>query len=201
MAVLLHLRHRLLSRPTVAGIACTIARGERRCVCWFRGCRNRGSSRWRNRPRRRRLRAPSSPLVNALDQCRQIADAAQRLACYDRAAPAPCRCQPGGRGHRRRPRPTSPGAAFAVRLLHAQAPVLRRRRQRRRRAGDVETTIKSRQRFGYGTYPHRPHRGRMRCGRRTRRSIGLREPSRARRSRSSAGRSAAISCASTASAA
>ena len=29
-----------------------------------------------------------SPLVNALEQCRQIADPAQRLACYDRAAPA-----------------------------------------------------------------------------------------------------------------
>lgn len=29
-----------------------------------------------------------SPLVNALEQCRQITDPAQRLACYDRAAPA-----------------------------------------------------------------------------------------------------------------
>src|SRR3954453_13434020 len=31
---------------------------------------------------------PISPLVNALEQCRQIVDSAQRLACYDRAAPA-----------------------------------------------------------------------------------------------------------------
>jgi hypothetical protein len=29
-----------------------------------------------------------SPLVNALEQCRKIADSAQRLGCYDRAAPA-----------------------------------------------------------------------------------------------------------------
>lgn len=31
---------------------------------------------------------PMSPYVNALEQCRQIADSAQRLACYDRTAPA-----------------------------------------------------------------------------------------------------------------
>jgi hypothetical protein len=31
---------------------------------------------------------PMSPYVNALDQCRQITDSAQRLACYDRAAGA-----------------------------------------------------------------------------------------------------------------
>jgi len=30
---------------------------------------------------------PMSPYINALDQCRQIADSAQRLACYDRAVP------------------------------------------------------------------------------------------------------------------
>jgi hypothetical protein len=29
---------------------------------------------------------PISPYVNALDQCRQIADSTQRLACYDRTA-------------------------------------------------------------------------------------------------------------------
>jgi hypothetical protein len=29
-----------------------------------------------------------SPLVNAIEACRQIADPTQRLACYDRAAPA-----------------------------------------------------------------------------------------------------------------
>jgi len=32
--------------------------------------------------------AAISPYINALDQCRQVADAAQRLACYDRTAPA-----------------------------------------------------------------------------------------------------------------
>jgi hypothetical protein len=32
--------------------------------------------------------APISPYINALEQCRQIADSAQRLACYDKAAPA-----------------------------------------------------------------------------------------------------------------
>ena len=32
--------------------------------------------------------APISPYVNALGQCAGIADSAQRLACYDRAAPA-----------------------------------------------------------------------------------------------------------------
>jgi hypothetical protein len=32
--------------------------------------------------------APLSPYVNALEQCRQITDSAQRLACYDRTAPS-----------------------------------------------------------------------------------------------------------------
>lgn len=32
--------------------------------------------------------AAISPYVNALDQCRQIADPMQRLACYDKTAPA-----------------------------------------------------------------------------------------------------------------
>ena len=31
---------------------------------------------------------PASPLVTAIDRCRQIADSAQRLACYDSAASA-----------------------------------------------------------------------------------------------------------------
>ena len=32
--------------------------------------------------------APASPLVTAIDRCRQIADGVQRLACYDNAAGA-----------------------------------------------------------------------------------------------------------------
>jgi hypothetical protein len=32
--------------------------------------------------------APASPLVTAIDRCRQISDGAQRLACYDNAAGA-----------------------------------------------------------------------------------------------------------------
>jgi hypothetical protein len=31
---------------------------------------------------------PMSPYINALDQCRQVADSAARLACYDRTAPS-----------------------------------------------------------------------------------------------------------------
>lgn len=36
----------------------------------------------------RKAPRPLSPLVKALEECRQISDPAQRLACYDRTAPA-----------------------------------------------------------------------------------------------------------------
>ena len=39
---------------------------------------------------------PASPLVSALDRCRQIADGGQRLACYDSAAGALLRATTAG---------------------------------------------------------------------------------------------------------
>ena len=94
----------------------------------------------------------TSPLVNALDQCRQIADSAQRLACYDRAAPALVNATRAGdvtmvdRSQLRQARRSLFGfnmpklPFFAGDDSAADMP------------GELETTIKSVSEFGYNRY-------------------------------------------------
>ena len=150
LKVLCHLRHRLHSAPTMAG--------------------NRAQDR-RERVMRPLIlaiataaillvqpasaaKAPRaiSPLVNALEQCRQIADGGQRLACYDRAAPALVDASRSGavtvvdRGQLRQARRSLFGFSmpklpfFAGDESAADSP------------SELETTIKSARSLGNGKY-------------------------------------------------
>ena len=60
--------------------------------------------------------AAGSPLVMAIDRCRQMTDPAQRLACYDSAAAALAQCDQHGRGQHRRPGRSEKGPPLIVRL-------------------------------------------------------------------------------------
>jgi hypothetical protein len=83
MTALLHFRHRLLSAPAVAGIAGKLIQesGMRAIFSLAAVGLLAGPANAAKAP------PPLSPYVSALDQCRQIADSAQRLACYDRTVP------------------------------------------------------------------------------------------------------------------
>jgi hypothetical protein len=93
-----------------------------------------------------------SPYINALEQCRQIADAAQRLACYDRAAPALVTASRSGevnvvdRGQLREARRSLFGFSMPKLPFFSGD----------QSAGDtpdqIETTIKSAWDLGYGKY-------------------------------------------------
>jgi len=95
---------------------------------------------------------PMSPYINALEQCRQIADSGQRLACYDKAAPALVTASRSGevnvvdRGQLRQARRSLFGFAmpklpfFAGDQSAADAP------------DTLESTIKSARDLGYGKY-------------------------------------------------
>ena len=96
--------------------------------------------------------APISPYINALEQCRQIADSAQRLACYDKAAPALVTASRSGevnvvdRGQLRQARRSLFGFAMPKLPFFSGD----------QSAGDtpdqIETTIKSVRDLGYGKY-------------------------------------------------
>jgi len=96
--------------------------------------------------------APISPYINALEQCRQIADSGQRLACYDKAAPALVTASRTGqvnvvdRGQLREARRSLFGFAMPKLPFFSGDPS----------AGDtpdqIETTIKSAWDLGYGKY-------------------------------------------------
>ena len=73
-----------------------------------------------------------SPLVNALEACRAIADPTQRLACYDKEAGALLDRDPNGRCRGGRPGRGPQGAQVAVRLFHAEDPLLLGRQHSRR---------------------------------------------------------------------
>src|SRR6185437_16505263 len=85
MAVLLHLGHRLLSRRSCARFHEQARGGEimqpKRLVLIAALMTVAVAAAAKEKP------APS-PLVSAIDRCRQIADPMQRLACYDAAAGA-----------------------------------------------------------------------------------------------------------------
>jgi hypothetical protein len=95
---------------------------------------------------------PMSPYINALDQCRQIADSAQRLACYDRTAGQLVAASRSGeinvvdRGQMREARRSLFGFSMPKLPFFAGD----------ESAGDtpsvLETTIKSAQDIGYGHY-------------------------------------------------
>ena len=96
--------------------------------------------------------APISPYVNALGQCAGIADSAQRLACYDRAAPALVAASRSGevnvvdRGQLREARRSLFGFSMPKLPFFSGD----------QSAGDtpdqIETTIKSAWDLGYGKY-------------------------------------------------
>jgi len=93
-----------------------------------------------------------SPYISALEQCRQITDAAQRLACYDRTAPALVTASKSGeinivdRGQLKQARRSLFGFSmpklpfFAGDQSAADTP------------DQIETTIKSAREVGYGRY-------------------------------------------------
>jgi hypothetical protein len=95
---------------------------------------------------------PLSPYVNALDQCRQIADGGQRLACYDRAVPPFVTASRSGqinivdRGELRQARRSLFGFSMPKLPFFAGD----------QSAGDtpdqIDTTIKSAREVGYGTF-------------------------------------------------
>ena len=96
--------------------------------------------------------APMSPYLNALDQCRQIADPMQRLACYDKTAPALVTASKSGeinvvdRGQLKQARRSLFGFSMPKLPFFAGD----------QSAGDtpdqIETTIKSAWDLGYGKY-------------------------------------------------
>jgi hypothetical protein len=93
-----------------------------------------------------------SPYINALEQCRQIADSAQRLACYDKAAPALITASRSGdinvvdRGQLRQARRSLFG--FSMPKL----PFFSGDRSVGDTPDQIETTIKSARELGYGKY-------------------------------------------------
>ena len=95
---------------------------------------------------------PMSPYINALDQCRQIADSAQRLACYDRTAPALVTASKTGevnivdRGQLRQARRSLFG--FSMPKL----PFFSGDQSAADTPDQIDTTIKSARDLGYGKY-------------------------------------------------
>jgi len=95
---------------------------------------------------------PTSPYINALDQCRQIADSAQRLACYDRTAPALITASKNGevnivdRGQLRQARRSLFG--FSMPKL----PFFSGDQSAADTPDQIDTTIKSARDLGYGKY-------------------------------------------------
>lgn len=93
-----------------------------------------------------------SPYVNALEQCRQITDSAQRLACYDRAAPALITASRSGeinvvdRGQLRQARRSLFG--FSMPKL----PFFSGDQSSSDTPDQIETTVKSAWDLGYGKY-------------------------------------------------
>ena len=95
---------------------------------------------------------PLSPYVSALDQCRQIADAGQRLACYDRTVPPFVTASRSGqinivdRGELRQARRSLFGFSMPKLPFFAGD----------QSAGDtpdqIDTTIKSAREVGYGMF-------------------------------------------------
>jgi len=93
-----------------------------------------------------------SPYVNALEQCRQINDSAQRLACYDKAGPALVTASRNGevnvvdRGQLRQARRSLFG--FSMPKL----PFFSGDQSVSDTPDQIETTIKSASDLGYGKY-------------------------------------------------
>lgn len=95
---------------------------------------------------------PMSPYISALEQCRQIADDAQRLACYDRTAPALVTASKSGevnvvdRGQLKQARRSLFG--FSMPKL----PFFAGDQSASDTPDQIETTIKSARDLGYGMY-------------------------------------------------
>ena len=94
----------------------------------------------------------TSPLVNAIEACRQIADPTQRLACYDKAAPALVDAARSGevrvvdRGQVRQVRRSLFGYAMP------KLPFFSGDDSAGDSPDELETTIKSVRDIGYGKY-------------------------------------------------
>ena len=95
---------------------------------------------------------PMSPYINALDQCRQIVDSAQRLACYDRTAGALVTASRSGeinvvdRGQLRQARRSLFG--FSMPKL----PFFAGDQSTGDTPDEIQSTIKSARDLGYGKY-------------------------------------------------
>src|SRR5687768_1775708 len=95
MAAMLHLGHRLLSPQSCAGLRTAKLHSENHRMRWRRALilaavaaapASAGFAQ-ANNPTANSTR-PENPLLKALEACRKIPDAAQRVACYDAASAA-----------------------------------------------------------------------------------------------------------------